>query len=207
VAEPGRAQEARSAREGATGTRRKGRGRLSSIDLLPEEAGPIVRWALAELRDRNRHQTDIHAEFNERLAEIGLGPISFSAFNRKSLRIAAHARIREETREIASVINERREPGESDDLTVLVSESIKIVVFELIEAAEGGRIDPRAVMEASRALHYAVQAQKISAGERARLEADWNAKAAKAVDAVGKAKGLSAETVGQIKAQILGVEP
>ena len=55
--------------------KREGRGRLSSIELLPAEADEAVAWAAAELIDRTRTADDIHAEFNGKLAAIGLGPI------------------------------------------------------------------------------------------------------------------------------------
>ena len=36
---------------------RKGRGRLSGIELLPAEASPVIAWAANELRSRDRTQT------------------------------------------------------------------------------------------------------------------------------------------------------
>ena len=82
--------------------RRRGRGRLSSIDLLPEEADGVVAWAFQELKNRERMQKDIHEEFNEKLSELSLGPISLSAFNRHSIRLATMARRHAEVRAITS---------------------------------------------------------------------------------------------------------
>ncbi|HRM74550.1 MAG TPA: DUF3486 family protein, partial [Paracoccus sp. (in: a-proteobacteria)] len=113
--------------------RRAGRGRLSTIDLLPAEADDTVTWAFGELRERARTQQDIHAEFNKRLAEIQLGPISFSAFNRHSIRLSAMARRHEEVRAITSALTERLDPGQADDLTIMAAETIKTLVFELME--------------------------------------------------------------------------
>ena len=61
-----------AAAQSAAIDRREGRGRLSSIDLLPDEAEPEVVWALEQLRDRKLPQTAILAEFNERLADKGI---------------------------------------------------------------------------------------------------------------------------------------
>ena len=72
--------------------RREGRGRLSSIDLLPEEAEEDVVWALEQLRARNLPQTVILAEFNERLADKGIEAISKSSWS----RYAVLKRIRED---------------------------------------------------------------------------------------------------------------
>src|SRR3990167_9509359 len=132
--------------------RRKGRGRLSSIELLPPDAELIVAWAMGELRDRKRHQVEILAEFNERLQalakETGLvvPPISRTAFNRYTLRLASTARRLEETHEIASAITERLQPGESDDLTVMVAETLKTLIFEILEGA-AGEGDSRVVID------------------------------------------------------------
>ena len=197
-------QEARSAGR-ATGKGQKGRGRLSSIDLLPEEAEPIVAWAMGELRTRKRLQIDIHAEFNRQLAALNLDldPISLSAFNRYSIRLASIARRLEETREIATALTERLGAGEADDLTVMVAECIKTLIFELLE--DSGTLDPKGAMELARALQSAVSAQNVSSERRRRVEAEFAAKASRAVDQVAKAKGLTSETVEVIKAQILGV--
>ncbi len=59
-----------------------GRGRLSSLDLLPEEARDDLIWAIGELKKRERPQADIHFEFNDRL-EARASRRFASAFNRR----------------------------------------------------------------------------------------------------------------------------
>ena len=79
-----------------TGRARQGRGRLSSIDLLPDVAEEAIVWALEQLRERKLPQNVIHAEFNEMLLDLNaqhdldppIEPISKSAFNRYSVRKA-----------------------------------------------------------------------------------------------------------------------
>lgn len=186
--------------------RRQGRGRLSSIDLLPEEADGVVAWAWAELNERKRTQVEIHAEFNEKLAELGIEPISLAAFNRYTLRLAATARRLEETRQIAAAVTERLGPGEADELTIMVAEAIKTLVFELLERGGEGGIDPKGAMELARALQSAVSAQSVSSRRRREVQDEFNKKTAKAVDEVARAKGLTADTVEAIKAKILGIQ-
>jgi len=186
--------------------RRRGRGRLSSIDLLPPEAESAVIWAMGELRERKRLQIDIHKEFNSRLADLGLQPVSLSAFNRYAIRLAATARRLEETRAIAAAVTERLGPGEADELTVMVAEAIKTLVFELLETGGEAGIGPKGAMEMAQALHHAVRAQSVSSKRRREVEEEFALKAKKAVDQVAKQKGLSAETVEAIKAKILGIE-
>ena len=41
----------------------KGRGRLSSLDLMPSECDGIITWAAQELSNLDRTQTEIYAEF------------------------------------------------------------------------------------------------------------------------------------------------
>ena len=60
---------------------------LDSLDLLPPECEDDVVWALARLNERQRTQADILFELNDRLAVKGQGPISKSAFSRRSVRL------------------------------------------------------------------------------------------------------------------------
>lgn len=48
----------------------KGRGRLSSIELLPPEAAHIVAEAAQALADRDRTQTEIYADFVSACEEL-----------------------------------------------------------------------------------------------------------------------------------------
>jgi hypothetical protein len=193
--------------------RRHGRGRLSSIELLPDDAAPIVAWARRELVLRKRHQIDILAEFNEKLrqlsAEIGVDiqPISLSAFNRTAIGIATEARRFAERREIVGALADQTEPADVDNLTVITAEALKMLVYETLEIAAGvpGAIDTKGTMELARALQAATSAQSVSAERKRKADKEFADRAAKAVDQVAKKKGLSAETVEAIKAKILGV--
>ncbi|NDW04060.1 DUF3486 family protein [Jiella pacifica] len=183
----------------------EGRGRLSAIDMLPEIAGPDIQWAVDELIASQRPQTEILAEFNERLAAIGLGPISSSAFNRHSLRIAATTRRMKETQEVTRAITDRLGPDSGDQMTVGLAVLLKQAAWDL---AEQGRLDPENVMFLSRSLQAVVGAQKTSADVRRAAQAEMQKKLDQAADAFEKVageKGFSAETVEAIKARILGV--
>lgn len=192
-----------------------GRGQLSSLDLLPDWAEEAKLWAFGELKARKRTQIDILEEFNARLRAAGLTngvmsppQISLQAFNRKAMRLAVIGRRLEETREIAAVLAPKLEAAGDDSVTLLVAESIKVLLNELIENSGDMAADSetaKMLMSASRALKHAEEAKRISSDTRQKLEAEFQRKAAKAVDAVAESKGLSAETVEQIKAKILGI--
>lgn len=184
--------------------KRQGRGRLSTIDLLPPEADETVLWACQALRTRERTQLDIHDEFNARLADLGIGQISKSAFNRHSVRLAEVSRRVESTREISAVLTEKLQPGQEDDLTIMTAELIKTLVFELLNNAGEAGFDPKEAMQMANAIKLAANAQHISTDRRVKLEKELAARVESAVDKVAKTQGLSLEVIEGIKANILG---
>ncbi|NOR63263.1 MAG: DUF3486 family protein [Rhodobacteraceae bacterium] len=196
----------------AAGRRLKGRGRLSTIDMLPDECSDLISWANQELAKRDRSQTEIYFEFCTKLEEIRtasgleIKTPSNSAFNRYSMRQAAMLRRLEDTREIAKTISERFDAETSDDLTLMAAEAIKSLVFELLEdGGQAGRT-PKEAMELANALRAATAAQSVSSERRRKVQAEFAAEAEKVVDAVAKIKGLTKDTVAAIKSEILGVQ-
>jgi hypothetical protein len=193
------------------------RGRLSEIDRLPDWADEAKVWAFEQLKERKRSQLDILEEFNARLRAASLAhdasedvpEISRSAFNRTAMRVALLGRRLEETREIAAIIAPKLDEAGDNSLTLMVAETIKTLISEMLGnagelAADGDTAEM--LMMTSRALKHAEEAKRISADGRRKIEAELNSKAAKAVESVAKAKGLSAETVSAIKDRILGIE-
>jgi hypothetical protein len=183
---------------------REGRGRLSSIDLVPEHAQDDIIWACAELNRRERSQEDIRFELNDRLAVKGAEPISRSAFNRKALKLSMAARRLDEARHIFSGLADQFTPERVDENNIVLGEFIKLLVFELAQD-DAARQSPKGAMELSRAYLAAVQAQRLSADRRQRLNAEARSLAAKAIDKVGEAKGLTPETKEAFKRELFGV--
>ncbi|WP_316200430.1 MULTISPECIES: DUF3486 family protein [unclassified Bradyrhizobium] len=193
------------------------RGRLSEIDRLPEWADEAKVWAFEQLRERKLSQLEILDGFNARLKAASLAEdasaeppdISRSAFNRTAMKIAMLGRRLEETREIAAVIAPKLDEAGDNSLTLMVAETLKTLIAEMLGnagelSADGDTAEM--LMLTSRALKHAEEAKRISADGRRKIEAELQMKATKAVDAVAKASGLSAETVQAIKARILGIE-
>ena len=191
----------------------RGRGRLSSIELLPAEANDIVAWAAQELARRERTQTDIYAEFVQRCeelmaeqrGEIEFAIPAFSSFNRYAVRMARLTRRLDQTRAIVAQLADKFDPADADNLTVMAAETIKALVFNMLAEADEDSVAPLGVMQLAAAFKQAVQAQSISSDRRRKVEADFAAKVDTAVATVARAKGLTAETAEAIKAQILGV--
>lgn len=185
--------------------RREGRGRLSTLDMLPDEAEPDIAWALDALNDRAMPQKAILDEFNARLADRGIGKVSKSAFNRWSIRKAIQFRRLNEVRTITGEIVRDLGAEGVDNVTIAVAESIKAAVYERLE----GDNDPKALMALGRALNSAVAAQKSSADLRSKIEARTNAQleaAAEKVETVGREAGLSEDRIAQIRRDVLGLK-
>lgn len=189
------------------------RGRLSAFDTMPEEADGIITWASAALANRTLTQSEIYAEFVEQCdalmaehrGEIEFVIPSLSSFNRYSTRLARLTRRLDQTRNIVAALSDRFDPKESDDLTVMTTETIKSLVLHMLAEADEDKLDAKDVMHMASAFRQALQAQNISTDRRTKAEAQFADRIDGAVDAVAKAKGLTAETSEAIKAQILGV--
>lgn len=182
-----------------------GKDRLSSIDLLPEEAKEDIAWAFSELRARKRTKDEIHESFNLRLATKGLGPISKSAFSRAAVRTARMAHRLGEAREIASALSSRFEEGGDEELTLLVSELIKSIVFEILENAgrlKADGVTAEMMVNFANAIKAAEQAKKVTADTRKVIEANFKKKAEVAIDGV---KGLTPELKESFRRDLLGL--
>ncbi|MEM6381662.1 MAG: DUF3486 family protein [Pseudomonadota bacterium] len=192
---------------------RRGRGRLSKIELLPEACQPVIAWARDELRRRDRTQTDIYQEFVSKLDEIRrehrgemeFDTPSFSSFNRRSIKLADLFQRMDQTREIAAALAKSFEAKDSDELTIIAASAIKSLIFELVtEGGESG-FNPKEAMQLAAALKSANQAEGVSTARRLKSEEAFKEQVGEAVDKVKAVKGITAETAEQIKAQILGV--
>ncbi|TXN71642.1 phage protein Gp27 family protein [Methylobacterium sp. WL6] len=184
------------------------RRRLSSIDMLPEEAADDIVWATQQLAGRERTQADILDELNERLTVKGLETISKSAFSRHSVNRAAAQRRMQEARAMFAGISSEFTAADVDENTVILGEFIKTLIIELVGDGAGVK-KPKDAMELAKAFQATVSAQKISTDRRQKVEAEIQAKLAKATDAaidvVAQEKGLTTDTVRGIKERILGL--
>lgn len=195
--------------------KRKGRGRLSSIDLLPEECDPIIVWAAGELSNRKRTQSDIHIEFTDKMQELkdqSLGKFdfeipSFSAFNRYSVRLAITRQKLDETRRIAAALSKDFDPKASDEVAMMAAQAIKTLVFDMITYSGEGAITSKDAVNLANALRGAIQAQNVSSQLRSSQEADFNKRADKAISKVAKELGMPAKEAAFWRRKVLGVRP
>lgn len=183
------------------------RGRLSSLDLLPPAAEEDVQWAFAQLRERKQTQDDIRDQLNLRLKLKGLAEISKSAFNRAAIRTARMAHRLGEVREIAAVLGDKFEAGSSEELTVMVSETIKTVIFEMLENAGTLRATPlmaEMVANLGSALKSVEGAKKVSAETKKLVRDNFQKQAEKAIEKVSTLKGFTPEMQRRLRAELFG---
>lgn len=186
--------------------RKEGRGHLSTIDMLPDEAEAAIVWANEQLRERKLHSAVILAEFNERLADIDpdMKPISKSAWGRYAVRKAIQFRRLDEIQRMGSELARTMDAKAPDEVTIAVAEMLKVAAFEILEE---GDLSTKGIMELSRALQSAVSAQKGSAEYRERLEKERDARLEQArqkVGEIGKRKGVSPEAIAEINRALMG---
>jgi len=187
-----------------------GRGRLSGIELLPEACADVVAWAAEELQKRERTQTEIYEEFVGKLeaidqeyrGELEFSIPSFSAFNRYSIRLATLTQRLNQTREIASTLASKFDAAASDDLTLIASEAIKTLVFELVTAGGEAGFDPKGAKALADALFSASRAQGVSTARRQKVEAEFKENVKATLKTVGEKNGISQETLDEINRRL-----
>lgn len=186
----------------------RGRGRLNSIQLLPVEAEEDVAWAFQALRERKKTSEEILESFNLRLAVKGIGPISKSAFNRASIRAARHATRLGEVREIATALATKFEEGTDENVTIMVSETIKTLIFEMLENSKTLSATPMtAEMMANfaNALKASEQAEKVAADKKKVVNDAFRKQADAAIEKVAQVRGLSPQAKEEFKKLLFGV--
>lgn len=187
--------------------RKTRRGRLSSIDLLPEVAEPHVARALADLKKRQKPQAQILDELNASLADLGIQSISRSAFNRKALWLASYGEQLTRAREIAAVLAEKLDEAPEGDVGLLLGETLKTLIFDVLSEASLSNCSASMKMlaQAAEALRDLERARELSVKTRSQIMRDFTRKAEAAVDRIAQERGLGRDTVAAIKRQILGI--
>lgn len=184
------------------------RGRLSKIDLLPEEAWPHVKAALAALAENKRTAESIREELNGHLLAIGSDPISSSSFNRKSLQLAKIGADISRAREMAAVFAEKLDDMPEGDVGMLINEMCKIILYNMTAEISADDLETSAKMmkEISLSVYRLEQAGSISSKRRSEIEARARSKATEAVQTVAKERGISNDTAQAIIDKVLGRE-
>lgn len=173
---------------------RLGRGRLSSIDLLPED----VRLRLNEaLRKKRLTQKQILDAINPLLDERGAKPITRSSLNRYSMQIEEKGAMMREAREAANALVGGLGEQKGTDLGRAVTEMVKTLTFDLV--ANGGELDVETLNKVALIAQRIERASKISLEREAVIRKQAQEEALKAIEESGKDKVLTAERIREIK--------
>ncbi|MCY1667865.1 phage protein Gp27 family protein [Rhizobium sp. SL86] len=198
------------------------RPRPSSIDQLPEECEGIVAWAVQELANTPRSQTEVYAEFRNKLialqGELGLAfdiP-HFSSFNRHNLRLAKLTQKMQRSQAIANAVVASTNGADADKLTQASTRMLKTLLVEVMENAADDGLSFKEAREAATALRQLALAETASTGQRLKLEAEEKLRkveaemkdnAEKALDALSAEPGVSKEAIARARREFLGVRP
>ncbi|MCC7097282.1 MAG: DUF3486 family protein [Thermomonas sp.] len=194
--------------------RREGRGRLSSIDMLPDECDPDISWAIEALELREMPQTEILREFNARLADRGVRGVSKGAFSRWSLRRAQELKRQAGARMLMNIVSERVGPADRSSEMIAAIELVKYRILETLTAT--GEPDIKLLTNAALALNrlsnigareaevtrrerQEQREEKDREAERAKADA---AKAAEAIAEAGRTGVLTPETLQEISRRL-----
>jgi hypothetical protein len=175
--------------------------RKGTVDRL----GPEVRDAIGRLLDQGRTLDDILAHLEGMSVEI-----SRSALGRYTQRIAAAGEKVRQSQVISEAVIRRFGDGPENKAARLNIQLLQTAVFDLLMKDET-EADAETALKLSKALSNLATASRADADlvERAERRAAERATkaAATAAEKTGREKGLSAETIAAIKANILGVKP
>lgn len=187
-----------------------GRGRLSFWDTLPEWGDEARLWAFGQLAERSLTQLEILDGVNERLRAAAWAngitadfpQASKSSLNRLSMRRAAAVRKMAEAKALYEGLATQFDHNDTDASSVVLGEFLKSLVLEI---ADTGGIGTKGAMELARAFQSIVSGMKISDDRRRKLQAEYDSRTAKVIDAAAKEGGLPAEVVAQLRRDFLGV--
>jgi hypothetical protein len=175
--------------------------RKSTIDRL----GPEVRDAIGRLLDQGRTLDEILGHLDGMSVEV-----SRSALHRYTQRIAAAGEKVRQSQVISEAVIRRFGDGPENKAARLNIQLLQTAVFDLLMKDET-ETDAETALKLSKALSNLATASRADAdvGEKAERRAAERATkaAATAAEKAGREKGLSAETIAAIKANILGVKP
>jgi hypothetical protein len=169
--------------------------RKSSI----KELDPRIREAVDQAIREGRATID---DIVALIAQLG-GEVSRSAVGRYKQRAENQMQKYREAQEVAKVWIGKLQADPEGDIGRLLAEMLRTVAFQSIGDMEAA--SPMDMMLLAKALKDMAGADKLTAERILKVRQDAAREAAEKVSAVGKAKGLSAETVAELRREILGV--
>lgn len=186
--------------------KRQGRGRRSSIDLLPDD----IRIRLNDaLRDRRLTQQQIREEINAMLEDRGEKPLSRSAVNRYSMQIEEKGAMMRQAREAADALVGGLSEQKGTDLGRAVTELIKTLTFDIVmngESGDGKPIDVTTLNKLALVTQRIERASKISLEREQQLRQQVLEEAAETVEETAVQSGMTEDQAQLWREKILGIK-
>ncbi|MPW30472.1 DUF3486 family protein [Agarivorans sp. B2Z047] len=183
------------------------RSRKSKVELLPQELRDRVNMML---RGGEMHQIEIVDAINQLIERKGLNDdlkLSKTGFNRYAKRMEKMGAQIKQARQVAEVWSAKLGEAPASDLGKLLQEFVRTMAFEtsMHYMESDDPVPPKALGQ------LALVSQRIEAAAMAshkvekELRATFAEEAAEAVEKIGNSRGLTADTVAEIKRDIFGL--
>lgn len=185
----------------AESKKRKGRGRPSSIDQLPEDLRVEIN---AALRDRRLTQTKILDAVNPVLDVRGEKPISKSALGRYAMAVEEKGAMMREARQAADALVGGIGENSGTDLGRAVTELVKTLSFNLV--LNEGEVDVDTLNKVALISQRIERASAMGHDREQKIRTQTLEAAADAVKETVAKGGLSDEAADMIRRKILGVK-
>lgn len=131
------------------------------------------------------------------------GDASRSAVGRYKQQAEAQMQRYREAQEVAKVWIGKLQADPEGDVGRLLAEMLRTSAFQTLGDLDSA--DPQSLMFLAKALKDLASTDKLTADRILLVRREAAKEAAEKISAVGKAKGLSAETVAELRKEILGV--
>lgn len=179
--------------------------RASSIDKLPAD----IRDALHELlRDPAINQLEATQRVNRLLDKEKLDVrVSKSAVNRYSQRMDKVGEKMRQSRQVAEMWIGKLGNQPQGQVGKLLNEFTRTMAFETaLDLSEGDEpVPPKLLKELSLAIKHLEQAASVNEKREREIRTQMAEEAAHAAETIGKAQGLTADSVNMLKQEILGI--
>ncbi len=182
-------------------------GQISNIEKLPNE---LRLYLIKLLENPNCTQQEVAELVNDK---AGAKVVSKSSVNRYAIKMKEFSERNRQAREVAKVYLASCEEDTGVELSKVVTEQIRMLVFDLLmasnnlkEAENSEQIQEMAftASKLARAVKDIESATTINMEREEKMKKKAEATAA-SVEKKIKASGLSDNTIEEIKAQILGI--
>ena len=168
----------------------------SSIQKLPTEVRDFLNQLL---RDNQHTQLDITDQINEQLSQLDLQPVSKSAVNRYSMKMAEVGKKIQQTREISQMWIDKLGSSPGGQVGHLLNEIVRTMAFDMTTNLADGDITPELISQLALAVQRLEQASAESEKRERQIKEAVKKEAMQKVETTAKNKGLSKLTIAQIK--------